>query len=67
MVSKLRIICTQDGVPDMPLNDRSRDLEDLLQRRDDQITELQERLNSSDDYGEEIKTSLDEMRNVIGE
>ena len=50
----------------MPLNDRSRDLEDLLQRRDDQITELQERLNASDDYGDEIKTSLDEMRNVIG-
>ena len=57
----------EDGVPDMPLNDRSRDLEDLLQRRDDQITELQERLNASDDYGDEIKTSLDEMRNVIGE
>jgi chromosome segregation ATPase len=55
----------EDGVPDMPLNDRSRDLEEQLQRRDDQIADLQERLGASDEYGDEVKESLEQMRNVI--
>ena len=55
----------EDNVPDMPFNDRSRDLQEQLQRREDQITELNEKLDASDSYGDEIKNSLEEMRQVI--
>ena len=55
----------EEQVPDLPLNDRSRELQEQLQRRDDQIAELQEKLGASDSYGDEIKISLEKMRQVI--
>ena len=55
----------EDGVRDMPLTDRSRELEDLLQTKDEQIEEVKIKLEASDTYGDEIKESVDEMREVI--